>query len=530
MRLSLRTLFPFPPSTRALHAATYLLALPLTSIALLVFLNSSLSFLLTNLFHIPPSRLGSIVGTLGFVDELVAVVAAPVWGLISDTRVGTRGVSVAGYIAIAISLLLFVELQTVYPGLVIARIVFSIGAAAVTTMVTAILPEMTKPTTTIQEQENDGTLGRKVTGRIAGMVGMLSGVGALFALGVLLPLPTRFSEREEMTPGQAIRVSYVIVATLAAFVSIWCVFGLPPPRKRQASTWMEVKAWVWHKIWGGDPSFFGDEVMEAQAERERSMGLKGLWKAAKVAGEDGRILAGYVGGFVARASSVGVSLFIPLWVNWWFVSTGRCQTGERKHCSEAYKLAAVLTGTSQLTALLLAPIFGILTDRSSASPHLRNIPLLLSSVLGILSFSLFASLPSPSHPGAFIISALAGASQIGAIVASLGLLSQAVVDYPSSSSSSYPSSPSSSRSASDRTPLLNGAPIDRTHKREYYKGSIAGVYSLAGAAAILLLTKAGGIAFDKNPGAPFWMLAAFNGVLMVVGVGEMVVVRSGWRR
>ena len=53
----------------------------------------------------------------------------------------------------------------------------------------------------------------------------------------------------------------------------------------------------------------------------------------------------------------------------------------------------------------------------------------------------------------------------------------------------------------------------------HLKGSIAGVYSLVGGAAILLLTKLGGFLFDRlSPGTPFFMLAIFNGVLLGVGL------------
>jgi len=52
------------------------------------------------------------------------------------------------------------------------------------------------------------------------------------------------------------------------------------------------------------------------------------------------------------------------------------------------------------------------------------------------------------------------------------------------------------------------------------KGSIAGVYSWCGGAAILLLTKLGGYLFDvSSRGAPFYMMAAFNAVLFVVSLG-----------
>jgi len=36
---------------------------------------------------------GNAVGTLGFADELVVLVACPVWGIISDRWLGVRLVS-----------------------------------------------------------------------------------------------------------------------------------------------------------------------------------------------------------------------------------------------------------------------------------------------------------------------------------------------------------------------------------------------------------------------------------------------------
>ena len=63
----------------------------LLQIAFLVFLNSSLSFVITNLIG-QRTDVGDAIGSLGFADELVALVACPAWGVISD-RLGVRMVS-----------------------------------------------------------------------------------------------------------------------------------------------------------------------------------------------------------------------------------------------------------------------------------------------------------------------------------------------------------------------------------------------------------------------------------------------------
>lgn len=77
-------------TTTRLQAVTYLLGVCLFSIAFLVFLNSTLSFVITRLIK-QRTHIGDAVGTLGFADELVALVACPAWGVISD-RLGVRTV------------------------------------------------------------------------------------------------------------------------------------------------------------------------------------------------------------------------------------------------------------------------------------------------------------------------------------------------------------------------------------------------------------------------------------------------------
>lgn len=119
---------PFSTSTTPLQGITYLLGISLFSISFLVFLNSSVSFVITDLIGIKDG-VGDIVGTLGFVDEIVALVACPIWGLVSD-RSGVRYVAVAGYTVIGLSLFLFVQAGNVYPQLLLARILFAIGATA----------------------------------------------------------------------------------------------------------------------------------------------------------------------------------------------------------------------------------------------------------------------------------------------------------------------------------------------------------------------------------------------------------------
>jgi MFS family permease len=117
-----------PFTTTRLQATTYLLGVCLFSIAFLVFLNSSISFVITDRIG-QKTKVGNAVGTLGFADELVALVACPLWGMLSD-RIGVRNVAVAGYAVVGVSLFVFVQARNVYPELLLGRLLFSVGGAA----------------------------------------------------------------------------------------------------------------------------------------------------------------------------------------------------------------------------------------------------------------------------------------------------------------------------------------------------------------------------------------------------------------
>ena len=377
--------------------------------------------------------------------------------------------------------------------------------------------------------------------RLAGFVGLFTGCGALLALGLFLPLPARFQEAG-VEKGQAVADSYYVVGATSIFIAVVCFFGLRRLRGEEGKGWQKAI------------------IIRASGQSELDANSKLpywrlLLKSFSLGYQQKLLGLGYLGGFVARASSVGISLFIPLFVNSYFIASGLCDgsiRGDAKvQCRRAYILAAELTGASQLVALLFAPIFGYLADKYRRF----NIPLLTAALAGILGYVGFAILKSPEPTGTngtpfiFVIVSLLGISQIGAIVCSLGLLGRGILAVESIVDAHQPDGPSSNGdyehygSTHDPTPsplpysrrapearAENGneegetygllqAHVAKSQSLVYMKGSIAGVYSLAGGAGILLLTKLGGVLFDAvSPVAPFYMLAVFNGLLLLTGV------------
>lgn len=249
---------------------------------------------------------------------------------------------------------------------------------------------------------------------------------------------------------------------------------------------------------------------------------------------DSRIALGYLGGFVARASTVAISLFIPLFVNTFFISNGFCQGSPhdpspelKKECRSAYILSSILTGVAQMAALLCAPFFGYLSHRRGRG---LNLPIIVSAVFGMVGYIILPQLSSPEYKNEngrggtawiFLVVILLGISQIGAIVCSLASLSQGVLAAEAARPSIVePSLAPGDDESTEAEPLLRLS-TERNHvSRVQLKGSIAGVYSLSGGIAILLLTKLGGFLFDHlTTGAPFYMMAAFNAILLLASLG-----------
>ncbi|PHH62577.1 hypothetical protein CDD81_6892 [Ophiocordyceps australis] len=578
MPSSLARLLPFSPSTTPTQAVTYLLGISLFSISFLVFLNSSVSFVITDLIG-QKHGVGDVVGTLGFVDELVALVACPAWGLVSD-RLGVRWVATLGYSIIAVALAVFVQAKNVYPQLLLARLLFAVGASAAATMVTAILPSLThesddgvsstasqdsraKPNPRLSAAysvESEATITPERYTRslsagspsnrsgiqtspsqyhskpsaLAGLVGLFTGCGALVALALFLPLPARFGELDGVTPGQAVSYSFYSVAAVSLLVAIFVFVGLRNLRGEDAKGWRVLLSM-------GSGRDEGEASDMAVSHKQAVIPYLRLVKDSVILGfTDSQIALGYIGGFVARASTVAISLFIPLYVNTFFISNGYCQGSPndpspelKKECRAAYVLSSILTGVAQLAGLLCAPIFGYLSGRSRRI----NFPIVIATVFGLIGYIILPRLPSPEMKNEqgrggglsiLVVVALIGVSQIGAIVCSLGSLGQGVlhvVDRRPRSAARHGVSGMPDDDEVDETdpepeaqPLI-GSAVGDSASRVRLKGSIAGVYSLCGGAAILILTKLGGILFDRvSQGAPFYMMAVFNGVLLAASL------------
>ncbi|KAL8874618.1 MAG: hypothetical protein Q9174_000081 [Haloplaca sp. 1 TL-2023] len=396
------------------------------------------------------------------------------------------------------------QVTNVYPQLLLARLGFSLGASCVATMVTAILPSMVSKDTPESGQRQDvdandesriQTHHKPRHHRLSGFVGFFTGLGALLAVGVYLQLPTRL-QRMGVTPHQALIDTYYIAGTTAIIVALACVFGL---RVQVYDTYDLMNA------------------RNSSSVRSRSLHfVSTIPEALRLTLSTPSLVLGILASFVARASSVGISLFIPLFVNSSLCNDAARDVDDVKtRCHRAYVVAAQLSGVSQLVALLFAPVFGYLPSRYRR----LDVPLALATSAGIVGYVGFGMLnTSEAGPGLFFFVSLLGCSQIGVIVSSLSLVSSAVLDRQRSyeAGTRWKSQPAADTEAT--TLLHNELPATQTH--EHLQGTVAGIYSFSGSLAILILTKLGGFLFDHTGSQmPFYLLALFNALLLLAAVG-----------
>lgn len=379
---------------------------------------------------------------------------------------------------------------------------------------------------------------------LAGYVGLFTGCGALLALSCFLPLPAKFGEVDGVTPGEAVSYSFYVVGAVALLVAVFVFFGLRNIQGEQGKGWrllLGLKGRDSDPITYDYPGRTQDKVRVARIKQlyVQSHSLTNtdsqvipylhLMKDSVLLGfTDSRIALGYLGGFVARASTVAISLFVPLYINTFFIGNGFCQGSPndpspelKKECRQAYVLSSILTGVAQLMGLICAPVFGYL----SRQPGRVNYPVVVATIFGIVGYIIFPRLSSPEisdvdgrggTPYIFLIVTLIGISQIGSIVCSLGSLGKGIlaVEIPRNARRQHSIAPDEDEST-ESEPLIRIATEEEFVSRLRLKGSIAGVYSLCGGAAILILTKLGGLLFDKvSNGTPFYMMAGFNAVLL----------------
>lgn len=483
-------------------------------IAIIVFVTATQPFYIKEVIGIEPkpgtskdSKIGHIIGLLGFFDELTSMIIAPLLGALNDNLnilnySGSKLIQSSSFLIIAIALLGYSFLtKNLIPDMLIFRIIFAIGITGCMSMVTVVLNELTMSdfefkkfliwnsknvnylplndvndndnNVDVEDVENQDQLDDdddegvvvvdKKNGKYAGIMGVCTGLGAIFSVSLFVTLPVKLVENHkdwEMKDG--LKYSYLILV-IFALISFSILFLFLYSTK-------------------------GDLIIDEISTTKKSYFelLKEGFEFSKI---DKQAQLAYAGAFVSRSTTVVTSIFIPLMVYEWYYNIGECKTGNgnwagKISCHEGYVFSAILTGVAQTVALISAPIWGYLIDSSKFG---KTKTLTIAGILGIignLGLSLINSSFKQYNPKTiicFINVSIIGLSQIGLIISSMSVLSG----------------------------------IPNAHN---IMGSLSGFSSFCGGIGIMIISLLGGFLSDYWILSPFFILGLFNLALVAISI------------
>lgn len=345
-----------------LNLSTYYLAC-FIAIMLATFLPQSQAFLLTEYLQIPESEQGVISGNLNFWAEMVIILTVGMWGALSD-KVGRRFVMAVGFAIMGVAFYFYPRATSV-DELLMYRLVYSAGIAAVTCMIVTVIADYVR----------DGS-----RGKASGYLGMANGLGAMVAAFVLIKLPAKFVD-DGMTPLDAGITTYSIVVAIAFACAISMWFGL----KKHVPT---------------------------EHDENRPGLLQMVAEGFKAAKDPGIALA-YGASFVARGNLAVVGTFLALWLT----THGTASLGMT--AADALSRAGMIIGISYGAALLGAPFFGLLTDRVKRTTALK-----ITLVIAAFGYGGTYFVADPFGGVMIFFAVFIGLSEVGCIITSGVLIAQ----------------------------------------------------------------------------------------------------------
>jgi len=277
----------------------------LTTIGLLTFISYATTYVVVENLNYQRDQIGTIVGDLQVVAEIVLLLVFLPVGLIAD-KIGRRQVYAFGMATMALAYFLY-PLATGIQELTMYRAIYAIGMGAATGMlgtVTADYPQ------------------NHTRGKMIAVTGIMNALGVIFVSLVFAKLPKTFADAgyDEVTAGM---YAMWIVAGMCLITATVVGFGLKK----------------------GTPT-----------EEQKKIPYREQIRSGLAEGKNPRILLAYFAAFVARSDLVILGTFVVLWG----VSSG---VDAGLETSEATGKARLLFVTSTMSALIASPFIGYLMDK-----------------------------------------------------------------------------------------------------------------------------------------------------------------------
>ncbi len=411
-------LAPSDGTTRR-HLGTYYW-LALSALMIFTFVPGAQAALLSTILGIAEDDQGSVTGLLGVAGEITLIVVVAVSGAWSD-RIGRRPVTVIGYTVMGVGLAVTPFVPNV-ASLVGARVVTGVGIAIITGMIATIIADYVRDET---------------RGAANGILGAMNGVGVLITFTLLLALPDRLAAGG-MDDTSALRATYLLVAGVSFLTAAMMRWGLRGGRAPQAS--------------------------------EHATPIAELVRTGLRAGRRPGLTFSYAAAFVARADLALVGAFLILWGTQYGEGVLGLST------SEALKKGGLLVAAANGTALVVAPIAGLVSDRIG-----RTRAVIASMAITGVGYTSALLIDNPFSGRAYAIACLIGIGQISAVITSQVLVQE--------------QAPPSIR------------------------GSVLGMFGLFGGIGIMIALGLGGLLFDQwRPAGPFALFGVIAFGVMALGI------------
>lgn len=351
----------FATGMSGLNAWTYLYVC-LAIMPVISFLSFSQPYVLTEIIGIPPERHGQVTGLLITMHEIVVLALVSFAGGLSD-RVGRRPLYATGTLIAGAGFAIYGMASTV-GDLYAGRFVYAIGLAFVGVMIAVTAADYPAESS---------------RGKIAGVSGVLNGLGIGLATALFAALPTIF-KAQGMSSADAGRYMLFVMAGLAALTAIIMQVGLK----------------------GGTPSGGSARI---SLPRILQIGIRqGL--------DNPRLLVCYAGSFISRADLTLVATFVSLWLQ-------RVGRDEGLDGPAALAKAGLMFALIQGSALLWAPVAGALIDRFH-----RLACVVAALLLGAVGYTVLGLQDQPFSPVGYLGCVLVGMGQMSVILSVTGLLGQ----------------------------------------------------------------------------------------------------------